>query len=97
MTTMPELTTPDDFIKFYEGIPEEDWCTEVYEDGFRCCAFGHLGERNDQWSNNGMRLFNLITTSISVNDGKNPRFPQPTPKARILAALREVKERMNKV
>jgi len=31
-------------------------------------------------------------SSVEINDGKHPDYQQPTPKQRILAALRDVKE-----
>ncbi len=35
----------NDFVEFYKKIPEELWCENVFEDGKKRCALGHLGER----------------------------------------------------
>lgn len=96
----------DYFIKKFEAIPEENWCTGVYKLGDRCCVLGHCGfhtTEDDQGlrtihaqAPEGIALSELFYTrdlSCSrVNDGEDDYYPQATPKARILAALRDIKE-----
>lgn len=95
-----ELKTVDDFIEFFSGIPEEQWCCESFKnpDG-RCCAAGHLGEDAFTETKNGSNLERLMGdwgTVWSINDGDHPDFQQPTPRARILAALNEIKAKQEK-
>lgn len=89
------MKTASEFIAFFEAIPEEKWCTGTYHDGDRHCAYGHLiiadlenhSEDSEQF---GLLMgFNRYSVS-SVNDGDCRSFTQPTPKQRILAALREI-------
>lgn len=87
-----ELRTAEDFKRFFEGIPDEKWCTQVYiDDNGRCCAMGHLGP-NTLRAQVVRDLFEniLVTNAATVNDGDHPDFQQPTPKQRILAALDEI-------
>jgi hypothetical protein len=89
--------TVDYFIEKFSAIPDEKWWTGDYENKGRFCALGHCGEK---FMRGGMteesmalgRLFEeyLICAVASVNDGKG-LYPQPTPKARILAALQDIK------
>jgi len=90
----------DYFIKKFEAIPEELWTTDLYvdqDDETKRCALGHCGcaefsERNPEADT----LFELFVEAgmrvPRVNDGCDPRFSQPTPKQRILAALKHIKE-----
>ena len=39
------MKTPEEFIEFFEAIPDEDWiCGSIY--GPKCCALGHLGVKS---------------------------------------------------
>lgn len=84
------------FIAKFEAIPEEKWCTDGFtNDAGQCCAAGHCGLRNDSDWTPGMEAYALDQIFddldvVSVNDGKDSRYPQPTPKQRILAALRDI-------
>lgn len=82
------------FIDKFEKIPEELWCIGVFYDGKKRCAAGHCGFVTTQetlefsylrW------LFGSSSTIFEINDGQNINYQQPTPKQRILAALRDVK------
>lgn len=86
--------TAKEFYDFYNTIPEEMWCTLTFKNEIgQCCAYGHVGctlGRNTMESNN---LAHILDYGVSyINDGFNPRYKQPTPKARILAALLDVME-----
>lgn len=77
---------------------EEDWCVDVVrtKDGSQNCLFGHLANYG------GMKLyhdFEMIATEFMVypiNDGKNPNYPQETPKQRVLAYLKNIEAGIEK-
>lgn len=87
----------DYFIAKFEAIPEERWCTGALIDGQgRCCAFGHCGDREDgdiPTEANELQMLGLRhgLRFAAINDGRFAGFNQPTPKQRILAALRSLK------
>jgi len=79
------------FIAKFEAIPEEKWCVGELSLGDQNCAFGlchpDLGARSKE----GEALASLMPNMFAgINDGRNPNFQQPTPKQRILAALRSL-------
>lgn len=86
----------DYFIAKFEAIPEDLWMAGDFTDGVRCCAFGHCGEKG--WTNpltqESTCLSSLLEGEVArINDGNDDKYPQPTPKQRILAALRDLKPR----
>lgn len=86
----------DYFIAKFEAIPEEEWCVGEFELGDKHCAFGHCGMRTNVTSDEAEALNIIFTRSIgafvtSINDSASNRYPQLTPKQRILAALRDIK------
>jgi hypothetical protein len=89
--------TVDYFIAKFKAIPEEKWCVEAYkDDSGRCCALGHcMAEDTPEVEASFESIYGLFTRIFAgpttVNDGRDPRYPQPTPKQRILAALRDIK------
>jgi len=97
---MNELTTPEDFYNFYDAIPEELWCMGSWHHGQQHCAIGHLG----QTSNEAKELDSIFTNGcikktipdwdiVDCNDGKSKyKDYAPTPKKRILKALRAMME-----
>ncbi len=96
-TSEPAMTfmqyTIEYFKAKFQAIPEEKWCSDYYSNKGQCCVMGHLGVRHEDWSESDeatafRELFSdQKLNEVSINDGRNPRFPQPTPKQRILAAL----------
>lgn len=91
------------FIAKFEAIPEEQWAICMFIDTTRerRCASGHC--RNVKFvsgltiaeptaeSDRLHRLFRLNDLTVfEVNDGLEHRYPQPTPKQRVLAALRDI-------
>lgn len=97
--TLEQLASPEstlaDFIAFYEAIPDERWYSGGWfsdpTDASCKCALGHLSADSDShW-----RLVELTRPGnvVQVNDGENPRYPQPTPKARVLEFLRDIERR----
>lgn len=89
----------DYFIAKFEAIPDEFWYVGNYcskEDSDRRCALGHCGEI-DGTPTLETRALDCIAEKFPisvarVNDGKEDKYQQPTPKARILAFLRDAKE-----
>lgn len=89
----------DYFIKKFSAIPDELWCVRGFNGpGGSHCAAGHCGMDGScgGWLRPeaiGIReLFDDLGTDIAyVNDGGDERYKQPTPKARILAALYAIK------
>lgn len=86
------------FIAKFEAIPEELWCTHAFvdEEG-RHCAMGHCGDRSEIVSPPECRALKSLLVDRydgnavpAINDGLDPRYPQPTPKQRILAALNDL-------
>ena len=94
----------DYFINKFEAIPDEKWIAGEYEAGGCCCALGHCGVRfvdgdsfpriEDTEEGNALSdLFNQRGLSVPVvNDRIDVRYQQPTPKARVLAALADIKK-----
>lgn len=89
--------TLDDYIAFYESIPEEKWTTGDFVDGFgRCDALGHLGFRgcyaDDSTEHHAEFFVKYHIPLPMVTDGVvEPYNQQPTPKQRVLAYLRDLK------
>lgn len=78
------------FIDKFSAIPDELWITGNFRDKKgRCCAIGHCSIEGE-----GLALVDIfgVGSSSCINDGGDPRFQQPTPRARILAALEMVEE-----
>lgn len=101
-----DLFDCDFFIKYFERIPEDQWCIGVFQnDRGQHCALGHCGVTATHYGTMGAALDRLFRddfgfSPIIVNDGAlspffgkptPPFFGQPTPKARILAALCQIK------
>lgn len=94
------------FIRKFQAIPEEKWCVFTRQDtNGRRCALGHISVNFDSPELNALHAlmpFRHLTSDFSfmapaegvapTNNGTNPRYQQPTPKERILAALYDVKK-----
>lgn len=80
------------FIKKFAAIPEELWCVERHTDGDKHCALGWCSNDYDLGRLSESRaLHRLLHPSPGfINDGLCFIYQQPTPKERILAALRDV-------
>lgn len=94
---MPNKTTHDAdyFIAKFEAIPEEQWCTgRLRDNSGRCCASGHCGRDDPLVPTEESTALAIVLRRWDVpgiNDGDYAQYPQPTPKQRILAALRDIK------
>ena len=90
----------DYFIKKFRAIPASKWTTETYASGDKCCALGHCGVRDDNMKEGyGMMAQSLRDLFrghglllLSINDGEEHGYAQKTPRARILAALKDIKK-----
>jgi hypothetical protein len=83
--------TVDYFIQKFSSIPRKLWCVGSFVEGDRMCALGHCGMRVAHPTPESLALNRVIASPEYINDGEDPDYPQPTPRARILAALRDVK------
>lgn len=87
-------------ISYMESTAEDSWQMNVVrsKDGTKNCFFGHLFNMGGD-DERGSALWGWFeerwaTTYMiyPVNDGENPDYPQPTPKQRILAYLRDLSD-----
>jgi hypothetical protein len=98
--------TVDYFIEKFEAIPEGKWCThDLLNSHGQRCAQGHcmpeVGNGEFLWSiiqagkdtKERQALEKILPEVCDINNGRSKEYPQPTCKARILAALRDVKEK----
>ncbi len=96
-----------DVIDMVEATAEDSWQMDVVRsmDGQRNCFFGHLHAYASTLAPAGMdpdRLASEVwdwfeeqyasTYAIyPINDGKSPRYPQPTPRQRVLGFLNDLR------
>jgi hypothetical protein len=89
----------DFFIRKFEAIPDEKWCVGNYvrPDGRRC-AYGHCGASSGHEiaDNKECRALGQILSG-QVEEINNGNYEDRTgPRARILAALQDVKAKEGK-
>lgn len=85
------------FISKFEEIAEQSWVASTYKDKDAYCALGHCGElASNELTRESSALESLFDKNhlrVSlVNDGKCPKYPQGSPKQRVLAALYDIRE-----
>lgn len=91
------MTTPytrDYFLAKFQAIPEDKWLTGSYgscNPGASGCALGLCGGFTDEAE--ALRVLFCPSAPETarvayVNDNQSEKHPEPTPKQRILAALR---------
>src|SRR5688572_23992979 len=92
----------DYFIAKFEAIPDDQWAVGKFEDGGgRKCAMGHCGKINGFLDTpESAAVYSLFIDElhfgvVSVNDGCIGEYPQHTPKQRILAALQDIKKKLD--
>lgn len=96
--------TVDFFINKLEAIPENKWCVGKMSDHLgNHCALGHCGAKeNDINLSKEARALHLLIyyylgfAAFQINDNSFKKYPQPTPKQRIIAALKNVRDIVNK-
>lgn len=89
-----------DFINYLKSTEDSSWCVDVVRtrDGIGNCLFGHLShfcghEENDSVSEDFDWFESAISTTYfiyEVNDGKNKKYTQVTPKLRCMAYLEDI-------
>lgn len=88
------------FIAKFSATKEEDWCAGLFEDHGKECAYGKCGVRDGDFTEEANALYDLFTkhglSVVDVNDGRDPRYKQSNPLARILAALHDIKAKEGK-
>jgi len=80
-------------------IPDKKWITESFCDMYgNCCGGGHLNRLTSEsigvWSSFTLEVLAIFgevldLTFVGVNDGDEIRYQQPTPKGRVLTAIRD--------
>ena len=88
----------DYFIKKFKGIPTSKWITHTFTDGNGYCALGHCGHTTTHATEQSQNLVSLFKNFfdrnvVAVNDNWYLRCRQKTPRARILAALKDIKNK----
>lgn len=97
------MTTVNDFINFFEPIPEDKWCIYQLENNAgQRCAMGHvlgggISRLNDDTRKLTHGLFKIARNIIDVNNGVNRLYQQETPKQRVLSALYDIRDQQNAV
>lgn len=100
------------FIKKFEALKESDFCVGSRYQGGKRCAYGWCyktpAEANDSmfyhdgYASEEEKSLHALFNSIGiagaaiVNNAPTDRYPQPTPKQRILAALYDIKKMQQK-
>lgn len=95
-----KLANLQPFIQYLQDTEESEWAVDVVrtKDG-KNCLFGHLvdwfyGKGYEGSINAAWDMFEAMwmTTYViyDVNDGKNPKYQQPTPKQRVLAYMKNL-------
>jgi hypothetical protein len=102
---MQTIYDVDYFIRKFEAIPEHEIGTQSIHNH---CAYWHCDNQDYFWgaaSSAFTELFKKLDyerwfcvefVAIRINDGKDERYQQPTPKQRILAALYDIKKMQSK-
>lgn len=97
-----ENYTVDWFINFFGAIPEDKWISngDLWDGWSTRCAVGHCLKYGDiEHTPESQALVRVMTPLrganswwiYDINNGDDPRYQQPTPKLRILAALHDIK------
>lgn len=94
------MYTVDYFIDKFKKIPEEKWYVGAYVNPCNVeqrCALGHCIVKDGEFVDEVDILQNLMVNNLNcavgaINDGRVREYQQPTPKQRILAALRDIKK-----
>jgi hypothetical protein len=91
----------NDTIAYMEATSEESWTTDVVRsaDGSANCFFGHLfasaggdeARANRMWDEFEWRWASTYML-YPVNDGTDSRYQQTSPKQRVLAYLRDLRD-----
>ena len=94
------LENLDAIIAHMEATAEDSWRVDTVrsKDGATNCFFGHLfamapdDEHGSALWSGFENLWASTYMVFPINDGTNPRYPQATPKQRVLAYLRDLRD-----
>lgn len=81
------------FIDKFTAIPDDQWTIERFtDDQGRHCALGFCGAptRTEEYQCLSQMFVDAGVYISFINDGKDSRYQQHTPKARVLAALNDL-------
>lgn len=89
-----------------EPIPEDQFITGQYNVSDRCCSLGYLNKAWNKeacWTENDSAAINVYISMkypntdelgkqgmVYINDEITDEFPQPTPKQRVVALLKDI-------
>lgn len=89
-----------EIIDYLEGTTDDQWCVDVVKNRDNGnCLFGHVFDFfSKKWgeekASQGWEWFeSAVSTTFYVypiNDGKNPDYPQSTPKERCIALMKNI-------
>jgi hypothetical protein len=84
----------DEIISFIERTDDDKWCVDVVRtECGRGCVMSHIFDMGGNFFWEMFESMYATTYMIyPVNDGENPKYQQSTPKERILAYLRDMKD-----
>lgn len=90
--------TVDYFENKFKKINNNRWITGQYynQNKTKFCILGHCGVTMIKSTHEAMALFKLfkkVTVDIiDMNDGRDEKYRQKTPRSRVLAALRDIRK-----
>ncbi len=94
------MKTLQEIIDYMETTKEESWCVDVVRTkDQKNCFFGHLVNMESD-PREGQFLWDIFEECIAttymifpVNDGENKDYQQPTPKQRVIAYLKDLRDK----
>ena len=103
---LDKLRDINNIIDYMESTNEESWCEDVVKKGDKNCFYGHLfdyagGEKRtvDGETNYGTIIWDWFESQYAttfmvypVNDGDNEDYQQSTPKKRVIAYLKDLRD-----
>lgn len=93
---MSSKYTKQHFVTKFSAHPDDLWWSGSYRNPYNAhqqCAQAQCGMDAGVFTAEGRALSDLLGCSpADINDGKDIRYQEETPRARILAALNEVPE-----
>jgi hypothetical protein len=93
------MKTIQEIIDYMEATTESSWCMDKVRVGNTNCFFGHLVNMGKNETER-CKLWEIFeecwaTTYMiyPVNDGEHPKYQQPTPKQRVIAYLKDLRDK----
>ena len=95
---MPTPFTLDQLIDYLEKTTDAEWLVDRVRSGSRNCVMGHVFDFGGG-DNGGGAAWDFFEGAYAttwmiykVNDGTDPRYPQATPKRRVIAYLEDLRD-----